>query len=396
MSDKSEVLIASRSEEGLGQLKNAVSSMAGIHVEALLMTNGHHDPLAGLTHRPDVLILHADGETDSLQAIARRPEPERPALLIVAKDPQPETVKHAVRAGARDFLGEDEPRKLVRSLEELLLEMTAGGESVGDVTSIINAKGGSGGTFITCNLGHITAQNSSGSVLVLDLDFQFASLPHYFDLTPKRSFLDALANAPDLDRVAVEAYVTEHSSGVGIMAPDPDSITSADFDITERIRTLLPILRSRYDHIFVDVPRHIDEVSSPILRASDNVLIVLQQSLPSVRDAVRLKTTLVRELAIEKDRISVVVNRHLKTSTIGIDDICDALGEQKVLQIPNHYKSVAQSIDFGVPIAEYSPSSPVVRALGRIQGRLFGETVEAKPAFPVNQAVNRLKQWSPF
>jgi pilus assembly protein CpaE len=230
----------------------------------------------------------------------------------------------------------------------------------------------------------------------MDLDFQFASLPHYFDVHPKRSFLDALAHAPELDRVAVEAYTVEHSSGVSIMAPIPDETTLADFDVNERIRTLLPILRSRYEHIIVDVPRHVDDVSTPILRASDNILIVLQQSLPSVRDAVRLKTTLVREMDIDVDRIKVVVNRHLKTGPIELSDICEALGEEALWQIPNHFKSVAQSIDMGVPIADYAPSSPVVRALTRIQMKLFGASDNANRTLHGSEAIRRLKLWSPF
>jgi pilus assembly protein CpaE len=395
MSDELQVLIASRGESSLKRLRHAISPVTGIEVEALLMVNGNADPLLGINSHPDVLILHTDGDAESLQALARRPQEELPPLIVVGKL-APEAVKFAVRAGARDMVSEDEPEALVRSLEDLLLELRAENGPAGDITAVMNAKGGSGATFIACNLAHLIATSTSGPSLVVDLDFQFASLPHYFDVAPKRSFLDALANAPSLDFVAVEAYAVEHSSGVSVMAPIPDSLTEADFDITERVRMLLPILKSRYRHLVVDVPRHVDEVSTPILRASDHIIVVLQQSLPSIRDAVRLKTTLVRELGIDQKRLQFMVNRHLKTGAIELDDIRDALGEEKLLLVPNHFKSVAQAIDLGVPLAEYAPSSPVVRALSRVQSVLFGEPDGFRQAMPGNQAIKRLKQWSPF
>jgi len=91
-----------------------------------------------------------------------------------------------------------------------------------------------------------------------------------------------------------------------------------------------------------------------------------------------------------------VINRHLKSSTIELDDIREALGEETLLLVPNHFKSVAQSIDMGIPIADLAPSSPVVRALTKIHSRLMGESDSGRQLPPASEAIRRLKQWSPF
>jgi pilus assembly protein CpaE len=232
--------------------------------------------------------------------------------------------------------------------------------------------------------------------VVVDLDFQFGSLPHYFDRAPKRSLLDALAHVHELDRVAVEAYTAAHASGLSIMAPLPDMPTSGDFefDIGDRVRALLPVLKSRFRQTVFDVPRHLGEVTYPVLQGADHVLMVLQQSLPSVRDAVRLKSTLVRELGIDESRVHAVVNRYHKSGTIELNDIKEALGQEKLLVVANHFKSVGQSIDMGVPIAEFAPSSPVVKGLVELAEKFTGGL--APTGKDRANAIGRLRKWSRF
>jgi pilus assembly protein CpaE len=398
MSDNVQVLIASRSEEGLSTIQNAIQDVSDVRIESLVMVNGNADPLLGIDYLPHILLLHSDDAT-SLAAVAERPADERPILLVIADNLAPDAVKFAVRAGVRDVISHEELGTLGRALEEIVLEVQAG-ESMdeGRIIAVMNAKGGSGGTFIASNLAHICATSSPGETLILDLDFQFGSLPHYFDVAPKRSLLEALAHVHELDRVAIEAFTAEHSSGLRIMAPLPDTQTATDFDIIERVRALVPILKSRYRQIIVDVPRHVDEVSSPILHEADQILVVLQQSLPSIRDAVRLKTTLVRDMGINTRAICAVINRHLKSGTIELSDIKEALGEDRLFLIPNNFKSVGQSIDMGIPIAEFAPATPVVKALQKLQSRFVSDasSVDHDSMNKGNTAIERLKQWSPF
>ena len=392
-----QVLIAGRSEEGLQAIQTAIATITGVNTESLLMVNGATDPLLGMSECPDVLILHNSSNIASeLQSLSERPQDEIPELLIFGANLPQEAVKFAVRAGVRDLVAEEDPGALARALSDLALELNADDAERSNIVAVINAKGGSGGTFIASNIAHLAAENSPGDTLIVDLDFQFASLPYYFDLAPKRSLLDALAHVNELDQVAIEAYTAEHASGLRIMSPLPDTQSTIDFDITQRILALLPILKSRYRHIVFDVPRHIDEVSSPILQNANQVLMVLQQSLPSVRDAVRLKTTLVRDVGIDDSKIHVVVNRHLKSGSIELKDIEEALGEEQLLLVPNHFKAVGQSIDIGVPISEIAPTSPVVKALSNMQTRFVGEPSSGSQANGSSTAIERLKQWSPF
>ena len=75
-----------------------------------------------------------------------------------------------------------------------------------------------------------------------------------------------------------------------------------------------------------------------------------------------------------------------------------SLGEEHLLLVPNHYKAVGQSIDMGIPILEYAPNSPVIKALSKICAKFMGEpnSFLIETDSKGSNAIERLKQWSPF
>ena len=103
-------------------------------------------------------------------------------------------------------------------------------------------------------------------------------------------------------------------------------------------------------------------------------------------------------MGIDGARIKAVVNRHLRSGTIELQDIREALGEEQLHLIPNNFKAVGQSIDMGLPIAEFAPTSPVVKGLTKLLSRLVShhDSIVHGSMNKNNTAIERLKQWSPF
>lgn len=347
------------------------------------MANGSTDPLLGIDFHPDVLILHADDHiVEQLRTLAERRSRDRPALVVVGDHLPTEAMKYALRAGARDFFGEEDGEELDASLRRLDAELCAGDDDDQSHTVVVvNAKGGSGGTFVATSLAYLSATAAGDKTVVMDLDFQYAALPHYLDLAPKRGLLEALAHTHELDEMAVEAYATRHPCGLHVMAPLPDSQAPADFSIADRLTELLRVLKRRYQRIIIDLPRHLDEAGSRTLQAADEIVVVLQQSLLSIHDAVRLKSILLRELAIPEARITFVVNRYSKRGTLDIGDIQSALDDDDLALIPNHYKLVAESLETGVPLVEQAAGSGVAKALLALQGRVMGNSTQVSRSF---------------
>jgi pilus assembly protein CpaE len=109
-----------------------------------------------------------------------------------------------------------------------------------------------------------------------------------------------------------------------------------------------------------------------VLGMSRNVVIVVQQSVVQLKQAARLVRLLFSSYGIPDDRVMVVVNRFTKRSMVTLEDVQRTLARSRLAILPNHFKSVLSSIDSGVPMLEFEPSSAVARAIVDLQRTISG------------------------
>lgn len=374
------VLVASRNEAALGDLVREIGA-AGFDVTPRHVSNGHGDPLFGLTVVPDVLVLQvgAGGEAD-LTEVAGAAGPTRPPTIIIGPAGNTACMRLAMRSGARDYLEEPVPREeLLRSLERIRRDV-AGRERPreGVLFAVVSAKGGSGASFVAVNLAHIMAVTTEQRVALLDLDLQFCTLAQYLDVKQEHGLLQALDMADQLDGVALDAYMAKHKSGVSLLGVLEDEMVLARDVPLDRFVRLLDVAKGNYDRVVVDMPRQIDDVTAAVYERADRVLLVVQQELANLRDAARLRRILVRELGLPPEKLVIVVNRYDKNLQIELPDVKRALSaeNQELIVVPNHYRSVAESINVGVPMLDHARGSSVTRALQQLESRLVGANPE--------------------
>jgi pilus assembly protein CpaE len=102
------------------------------------------------------------------------------------------------------------------------------------------------------------------------------------------------------------------------------------------------------------------------------VLLVLQQSLLAVNDAVRLKSLLIDEVGVPAGNIISVVNRHSKRAMLEMRDLTEAIGGSEPTLIPNQYQVASECTELGVFLAERAPNTPISKALAALQARVMG------------------------
>jgi pilus assembly protein CpaE len=370
------LLIASESAASAADLRALIGDPRGVSVETRAFDRARPDPLEGLASRPALLLLDAGSRTRAaLEALAAYPPAERPALIVVGDVKDGECVRAAMRCGARDFLMEPvSPQELVSSIERVAAEHAPHGDGndQGVITAFVNAKGGSGATFLACNTAHLFATVSNLKTVLVDLDLQFGAMPGYLDIEPKRSLLEALDVAADLDSAAIEAYLTRHASGLAVLAGQRDSAMLQQELVTDKFDAVLQLLGTNFDRLVVDVPRRIEPFGALVLERADRIVLVVQQSVPSLHDATRLCDLMKRYLSIAPERIGLVVNRYHKAASIEIADIERALESRVLVCIPNDYRAVTESVNMGLPIHEHARRSSVTKALLQLEKRLGG------------------------
>jgi len=377
---KLKILIAGRSKMAVDNLSQSLSGRPEFVLTKRVLGNGHADPLHGVSETPDMLLLHHAPGQSELESLAGSGQANQLPLIVCGPGDNPESMRLAMQAGARDYLAETAPLSdLVASLLRLREETVRSGSSaLGRLMVVMNCKGGSGASFLATNLAHAFAVNDGAQVTLADLDIQIGGLCRYLDITPKMGILQALEVAKQLDDISAEAYTCEHSSGLRLLAaPSKRFVPPSEIPI-DALDALLKVFLSNNDLIIADSPNRLDTFTEFFLERADNIILVVQQSLPHVQDAARTIQLLTNEFAISEARISVVVNRFSKNAPIDLGDIRKALRTDRLITVPNQYKLAAECINSGIPIAEISKNAPLTKAIRNLQAAL--DNKDSKPA----------------
>ena len=374
------LLISSRDTEALQHLHGICRRAPGMHVNTRLVSNGHTDPLYGLDHKPDFLLLRVSHLwREELAALLQHPIQDRPPLLVCGPLDEREGIRLAMQAGARDFLPEPvAAEELLAALGRMLMETRSSSGATGKLVAVMNAKGGSGATLLACNLAHQLSAKG-GRTLLLDLDLQFGSVAHYLDVQPSHSHVEVLQQIEEMDSVALRGFCSHFSPSLHVLGGRENELCLPQDVHIENLEALLQLARSTYDWVVVDLPRQIDHLTGITLEQADRVYIVVQQSLSHLKDASRLARILRDELGVRGENLQVVVNRYNKAAPVTLRDIATALRCNELQQVPNDFAVVSQSQNTGVPLDLHAPRAPITLAMQALSKDLLGQQVGAEP-----------------
>ena len=178
---------------------------------------------------------------------------------------------------------------------------------LGKMVAFVGARGGVGTTMLAINLAWYLADRQKRRVLLLDLDLQTGDCALALNVTPTPGLSDALANPLRIDSVFLERAMTTHSERLFVLSAEEPLRAEVNFP-AEAVDTLIGVLRTQFHYIIVDVPRLPGAPYRRSLDMADIRVIVADQTLRSVRDAVRLQAALREGSAAHRNLL--VVNRN--------------------------------------------------------------------------------------
>jgi pilus assembly protein CpaE len=358
------ILLVTRSNTVAEAVSGRLEEHSQFVVTKKIISNGHTDPLHDIQSKPDVVLLHYIPGYGELEHLAESALSKRLPLIVLGPADDPEAMRLAIRAGASDYLSRPlQQVELLNALERIGEQLKDNATHRGQLVTVINSKGGSGASFVATNLAYALTQEKDTSTVLVDFDLQFGGLSRYLDIYPKRGLVEALDVVEDMDEVSAEAYFTSHNSGLRLLAAPTDRLLLSRDVPVEHVDGLLQVLLSNNDYVVADVPRRIDMLGATVLEHSDQILMLVQQSLTHIHDAARMIKLITKELAVPMSRIKIVVNRFSKNSLIDINDIIGALKVDQMNIIPNQYKLVSESVDSGDPVMHSAKNSATGKAL---------------------------------
>lgn len=301
-------------------------------------------------------------------------------VLLVSPDTSIDLLKSAMQAGVRHILPAPLSKDTVLSAVDYWHKTDSLssrlGDNKGELLAFVNAKGGSGSTFLASNLGYTLAA-AGRRVLLVDLNLFFGDMvANVTDRKPGASVLDLARQSELLDAALLESSVLAAREKLYVLAAPlfPYHIEILTPKILQKILTLA---LSRYDFVILDVGRTLDPTTIKALDLADHIYLILQLALPAIQNIKRIETVF-EGLGYGQSKLSVVVNRYEKSATIRIDEL-ERVTQTKVARtVPASYEAVMASINQGVPLPMLSPRDPVTHALQAWAGDLTPVTLKPK------------------
>jgi pilus assembly protein CpaE len=323
--------------------------------------------------RPEVVLVAFAPEAGSHTPIAPRLLQIDPSLtlLAVAQVPDPAAIREAMRAGFRDYLVLPDDlaalRRTVREVAESAAPTAARGRR-GDLIALMGAKGGSGTTLLSVNLGAELAE--LGSSLVLDMDFVLGDTAVFLDLSPERSMADVLRNVARLDEDLFAASISVHSTGLRVLPQPTMPLEDVGYD-SEAVMRTLDLAAAQADHVVVDCGAGVNEATMVTVSTADRVLLVVTPDVPSIR-AAWIRLQLLDRLDVPRERIRVVVNRWGAYAGLSRREIEEHLGCSVHATVNDDPKAAGAAVNEGQLLREHHGRAKLTRDIGKLAGSLAG------------------------
>ena len=368
------ILILASAEEDLHRIEDQLRDERGWQLTLFRVGQALNGNLRRALSDIDLAVVCCrSGQVSLLEAIDAVPEISRPQILVCGDLSSPEATRLLVRIGVVDLLPSTPTTPELQSAVRRALQAHpahAHNDAKARIVSVFGVSGGVGASLIAGTLSHLVALMSKKTLLI-DLDLIYAPLAAMFGLRPVRGISEAIQQVDTLDTTALDGYLTRHESGLALLSSLPTGTSPITPDGAAFAR-LLALCQHRYEFIFIAANRWLDPLSIEAASASQDVLLVLEQTLADVRLATRLRHLLIQSVGVPESMVRLVLNRYSPRSPVKDDMIIKAVGATTVGKIPEDGPLVRRSLDSGTPLATLDRHSAVTEALVALEARLTG------------------------
>ncbi|MGV3524825.1 MAG: ATPase, T2SS/T4P/T4SS family [Candidatus Sericytochromatia bacterium] len=236
------------------------------------------------------------------------------------------------------------------------------------IVSLINAKGGTGASFIATNLAIGLSLASKTPTLLIDLDLNAggsqASLLS-LEREAEQHHLGQLLKGP-INVATLEAQLTRHDRGDIHLLAAPD-IKEMTVVRPEQIYELLLVGNALYRNIVIDVAQpRLNEIMGVCLDCSSTVLPVVIPDIVSLQATSHLLQD-IRNNDFSLSKFELLLNMADLSQDLAPEDISgyfqDLLKRPLQMSVPHAFADVIKSINRGVPILHKSKNEALTNSL---------------------------------
>lgn len=305
-------------------------------------------------------------------------------LMLVAESVTADLLRSAMRAGVSDVLETplDEPM-IEAAIEQFshdvlkrkptVKDMAPTERESGQIITVTSAKGGSGKTVMATNVALLLNRLPDKKVVLVDADLQFGDVCLLLQIEPRFTMVNAAHELHHLDPEMLDSLLTEHPTGLRVLAA-PLEPAFADDITTAGLMQMLDVLQETYDFVVVDTASMLDELILSLIEKADDVLMIVDMDLPSLKNA-KLALETLRLLKFSTSNVKLVMNRSNAKNKLNNKEIEAALKMEIAAAVPSD-ASVPNSVNEGRPVVETDPKGKVAKGFESVASLVAGKIPE--------------------
>ena len=165
------------------------------------------------------------------------------------------------------------------------------------------------------------------------------------NISIKSTVADLVLESESFDFTLVNSFIVPHMSGAFLL-PAPLTPEQAELVHADQVEQILEILKESFDYIIIDTAPAYNDITLKVLEVSDQILLVLNQDLTTLKHTKTALDILKTFNYISKARL--ILNQYGKGG-LKLADIEKALKLSMTAIVPEDTNTVKDSINKGTP-----------------------------------------------
>jgi pilus assembly protein CpaE len=387
-SNRIRVQVVGDSETQRAEVKAILGEISEARLEVVEATQ--HGAAEGGMNVDLALIFCGGTETPAyLSSYAKRSS--RPRLVALMSERSPVAMRRALRAGADEVLFVPLEIGDVNRMILQLIEEKRRGERGGDgvIYSVASLSGGVGTTTVAGNLAIAFSRLLGKQTALVDFDLQNGGLNVFLHVQPEQTIAPLVKIASKLDSMKLEAALTEHSSGVHLLAA-PRGLEDSELVTDLAVGPVLRLMRRMFDCVVVDCGSHVDEISVAAWEHSDELLYVLDQTEVAARMVPRFMQ-LFASLGMRRLEPRLVLNKFEPHSTTTEEQLGQLAGKSIYATLARDERALERAQLRTQDLWQVAQGSAVARSFEQFARRLKAPRENRETVVvPASNLVSRL------
>ncbi len=286
-------------------------------------------------------------------------------LVLIGDQNDISLFKELLRQGVSQyFAGGVSTRQLAEAIQDLFADQQ--NDQKARVIAITGVRGGVGSSTLSHNIGYELAREFGEDVIVADLDIAYGTAAMNFNVAPRYTIADALAQNTRLDDVLMERFVEPINKKLSVLTA-PASLNAGVHVTSDNLEMVMGYLRRMASFVVLDVPHVWQGWTRDLLTEVDEVVLVTKPDLCNLRDAKNMVEVLNPERGVHlPTRLVFNMVGEAKKTELGPRDFKEHVSMDVAVSVPFDPTVFGKAMNNGEMISKFAARCKATEAVKKL------------------------------